>query len=142
MGLWSANSRLTPAAMRPNEIRESAFRAAANAVSAATVTPGASPRACNAALSRSSASLSLRGLLSAIRQTHPSVLLGPILLSVRATQEDRELEFSRAAQLVIDYPKRQFPRALNSALRCAIQAIAFGLEPIGPITAPFACECQ
>jgi hypothetical protein len=94
-------------------------------------------------LSRSSASLSLRGLLSAIRQTHPSVLLGPILLSVRATQEDRELEFSRAAQLVIDYPKRQFPRALNSACAApSIQAIAFGLEPIGPITAPFACECQ
>jgi hypothetical protein len=63
------SSRLTPAAMRPNERRESAFRAAANAVSAATVTPGASPRAFSAALSRSSASFSLRGLLSFMRQT-------------------------------------------------------------------------
>ena len=67
------SSRLTPAAIRPNERRDSAFRAAANAVSAATVTPGASPRAFSAALSRSSASLSLRGLLSAIHQTHLSV---------------------------------------------------------------------
>src|SRR4029077_14711709 len=50
------SSRLTPAAIRPNERRDSAFRAAANAVSAATVTPGASPRAFSAALSRSSAS--------------------------------------------------------------------------------------
>jgi len=63
------SSRLTPAAIRPNERRDSAFRAAANAVSAATVTPGASPRAFSAALSRSSASLSLSGLLSAIHQT-------------------------------------------------------------------------
>jgi hypothetical protein len=40
----ASSSRLTPAAIRPNERRESAFRAAANAVSAAAVTPGAWPR--------------------------------------------------------------------------------------------------
>jgi len=34
LGLWSASSRLTPADMRPNEISESALRAAVNAVSA------------------------------------------------------------------------------------------------------------
>jgi hypothetical protein len=42
---WGSSSRLTPAAIRPNERSESAFRAAANAVFAAAVTPGASPRA-------------------------------------------------------------------------------------------------
>jgi hypothetical protein len=40
---YEASSRLTPAAMRPIERSESALRAALNAVSAATVTPGASP---------------------------------------------------------------------------------------------------
>jgi hypothetical protein len=68
---WALSSRLTPAAIRPNERSESAFRAAANAVSAATVTPGAWPRAFRAALSRSSASLSLRGLLSAMPKSVP-----------------------------------------------------------------------
>src|SRR5947208_6714051 len=81
------SSRLTPAAIRPNERRESAFRAAVNAVSAATVTPLASPRAFRAALSRSSASLSLRGLLSAMRQTHPSVSFRDISNGSSATQE-------------------------------------------------------
>ena len=38
LGLLSASSLLTPAAIRPNERRESALRAAANAVSPATVT--------------------------------------------------------------------------------------------------------
>src|SRR5438128_1118008 len=78
--------------IRPNERRESAFRAAVKAVSAATVAPRASPRAFSAALSRSSASLSLRGLVSAMR--HPSAPFGPIPRPVLAIQEDRELEFS------------------------------------------------
>jgi hypothetical protein len=70
---WGSSSRLTPAAIRPNERSESAFRAAANAVFAAAVTPGASPRAFRAAFSRSSASLSLRGLLSAMRSSVRSI---------------------------------------------------------------------
>ena len=85
LGLLSASSLLTPAAIRPNERRESALRAAANAVSPATVTPGASPRAFSAAFSRSSASLSLRGLLSAMR------------VSVRSAYSKREADGSRPA---------------------------------------------
>ena len=49
-GLVVGQFALTPAAMRPNEISESALRAAFNAISAATVKPGASPRAFRAAV--------------------------------------------------------------------------------------------
>src|SRR6266550_1893175 len=107
--------------MRPNEISESALRAAVNAVSAATVTPGASPRAFSAALSRSSASFSLRGLLSVMRQNPIRPFdLGPIPMSVLATQEDRELESAERRSSSSTAPKSAVPlgpqqRLFNSA---------------------------
>src|SRR5437667_11021597 len=67
--------------MRPNEISESALWAAVNAVSAATVAPGASPRAFSAALSRSSASFSLRGLLSAMQMLDAREHIRPVPVS-------------------------------------------------------------
>jgi hypothetical protein len=102
--------------MRPNEIRESAFRAAANAVSAATVTPGASPRAFSAALSRSSASFSLRGLLSAMRQPNRPLHLGPIPTPVsRNTRRPRTRIQPSGAALHQSRPESAFPWALNCA---------------------------
>jgi hypothetical protein len=142
------SSRLTPAAIRPNERRESAFRAAANAVSAATVTPRASPRAFSAAFSRSSASLSLRGLLSAMRQTHPSV---SFRANSRNPRKPRTRIQPNGAALRLR-SNAQFPRALNCAYACAFIPSAWSpterpterVRPrgTGHSTAPFACECQ
>jgi len=134
------SSRLTPATMRPNEIRESAFRAAVNAVSAATVTPGASPRAFSAALSRSSTSLSLRGLLSAMRHTHPSVpFRANSNVSSRNPKRPRTRIQPSGAALHRLRPKAQSPWALNCAA-CAFnpsagsERIASSLEE--PVTVP------
>jgi hypothetical protein len=118
----------TPAAIRPNERSESAFRAAANAVSAATVTPGAWPRAFRAALSRSSASLSLRGLLSAMPKPIPF-------------REDRDSNLAVQRDCAV---KRSCPGPLHCA--CACRAEPDGSRPAsrgtGHSTAPFAGECQ
>jgi hypothetical protein len=141
----ASSSRLTPAAIRPNERRERAFRAAANAVSAATVTPGASPRAFSAAFSRSSASLSLRGLLSAMRQPNRPLHLGPIPTPVsRNTRRPRTRIQPSGAALHQSRPESAFP--LGSQLR--LQPKPRGARRMRPAsrdrysTAPFAFECQ
>jgi hypothetical protein len=86
---WALSSRLTPAAIRPNERSESAFRAAANAVSAAAVTPRCLAQGVQRCFQP------IIGFVIAERSIirHASIHpfhLGPIPTSVLATQEDRE----------------------------------------------------
>jgi hypothetical protein len=136
----ASSSRLTPAAIRPNERRERAFRAAANAVSAATVTPGASPRAFSAAFSRSSASLSLRGLLSAMRQS-----IGQFVFLFLPPKKSANFEFKPTSSALRRVrPKSAVPLGLNCACAQRRRGEADGSRPAssGHSTAPFASECQ
>jgi hypothetical protein len=104
------------------------------------VTPGASPRAFSAALSRSSTSLSLRGLLSAMRHTHPSVpFRANSNVSSRNPKRPRTRIQPSGAALHRLRPKAQSPWALNCAA-CAFnpsagsERIASSLEE--PVTVP------
>jgi hypothetical protein len=142
----ASSSRLTPAAIRPNERRERAFRAAANAVSAATVTPGASPRAFSAAFSRSSASLSLRGLLSAMRQ---SIRPGQFQSQFWPPKRPRKSNSGRPAQLSVGCAlKAHFPWTSTAPVRAfkCKRGEADGSRPAsrgtGHSTAPLARECE